>query len=487
MVTQDVEISEAEYPSASKLCYQPAVNFSRLRKNQIVLAGTIFAFNASLGASLPSGASSFIAAAFEISEHDIRIVLLNSLYLVGFAVGPLFFGPLSECVGRRPVMIGTYLAYTFFTLGCALSPTFQSLLVFRFLCGLSGSAPNAVLSGLYSDIYNEPNRRGRAMVIFFFTAMAGPMAGPLVSGFTVLISWRWVFWVALIIAGAGVPFILLLPETYSPVLERQKTKSLQMNDEAHTTRAQFSARKIFIRPFSMLLKEPIVSFTSLYLSFVYGILFLFFQAYPIIFKGIYGLSNGLSGLAFIPSGFPVQILPKKIRKTHSTTVIFGSFLGLCVALVYASYHNKAVAAGQSWCSVEEYRRLPLACIGAPSIVVALFWLGWSSYKSIHPAVPMMAGIFFGFGYLLVFTALLNYLTDAYKEASASAQAAASSTRAMMAVVLPFAATPMYTKLGIHWASSLLGFFAFALAWIPFAFIKYGRLIREKSGITVESH
>jgi MFS family permease len=123
------------------------------------------------------------------------------------------------------------------------------------------------------------------MVIFFFTAMAGPMAGPLVSGFTVLVSWRWVFWVALIIAGAGVPFILLLPETYSPVLERQKTKSLQMDDEAHTTRAQFSARKIFVRPFSMLLKEPIVSFTSLYLSFVYGILFLFFQAYPIIFKG----------------------------------------------------------------------------------------------------------------------------------------------------------------------------------------------------------
>lgn len=100
---------------------------------------------------------------------------------------------------------------------------------------------------------------------------------------------------------------------------------------------------------------------------------------------------------------------------------------------------------------------------------------------------MMAGIFFGFGYLLVFTAMLIYLTDAYKESSASAQAAASATRAMMAVVLPFAATPMYTKLGIHWASSLLGFLAFALALIPFAFIKYGKLIRQKSGIAVELH
>lgn len=62
---------------------------------------------------------------------------------------------------------------------------------------------------------------------------------------------------------------------------------------------------------------------------------------------------------------------------------------------------------------------------------------------------MMAGIFFGCGYLFVFTAMLNYLAGAYEESSASAQAAASATRAIMAVVLPFAASPMYTDLSIH--------------------------------------
>ncbi|KAJ5685009.1 hypothetical protein N7536_007628 [Penicillium majusculum] len=343
MATQEIGDSEEQF------FHKPAVQFSKLRKNHIVLAGTIFAFNGSLGASLPSGASSFIATAFEISEIDIRIVLLNSLYLVGFVVGPLFFGPLSEFVGRQPVLIGTYLAYTCFTLACALSPTFESLLVFRFFCGVNGSVPNAVLGGMYSDIYDEPDKRGRAMSIFMFTAIAGPMAGPLVSGFTVLLSWRWVFWVALILAGAGVPFILLLPETYAPVLNKQNSRSPQFGDEAHQARAQFSARRIFIRPFSMLLKEPIVSFTSLYLSVIYGILFLFFQAYPVVFKGLYGLSDSVNGLAFIP-------------------MIFGAFLGLSAVLVYSSYHSRALAACQPWASVEEYRRLPLACIGAPSEV-----------------------------------------------------------------------------------------------------------------------
>jgi MFS family permease len=120
-----------------------------------------------------------------------------------------------------------------------------------------------------------------------FTAIAGPMAGPLVSGFTVLLSWRWVFWVALMAAAAGVPCILLLPETYLPLLLRKEgLKSPPQVDVDQSNKAQaFSAREIFIRPFLMLLREPIVAFTSLYLSVVYGILFLFFQAYPVIFRG----------------------------------------------------------------------------------------------------------------------------------------------------------------------------------------------------------
>lgn len=200
-----------------------------MRKYQIVAAGTIFAYNGSLGASLPSGASSNIADFFGVSQDSPRLVLLNSLYLLGFAIGPMVFGPMSEFFSRRPVLIGTYLGYTFLTVGCALSPTFEALLAFRFLCGINSSAPNAVLGGLYSDIYNTPNQRGNAMAIFIFVAIASPMTGPLISGYTVLLRWRWVFWIALVIAGAGIPFILLVPETYLPILmEKWKNEDKEL-------------------------------------------------------------------------------------------------------------------------------------------------------------------------------------------------------------------------------------------------------------------
>lgn len=112
--------------------------------------------------------------------------------------------------------------------------------------------------------------------------------------------------------------------------------------------------------------------------------------------------------------------------------------------------------------------------------IALFWLGWSSKASIHPVVPMMSGLLFGIGYILIFMAMINYLTDAYEQYSASAQAAASTLRSCFAVCLPLATNSMYGNLRINWASSVLAFVAIVLAVIPFVFIRYGQWIRSHS-------
>lgn len=126
--------------------------------------------------------------------------------------------------------------------------------------------------------------------------------------------------------------------------------------------------------------------------------------------------------------------------------------------------------------------MPLACLGAICYVVSVFWLGWSVSPHIHWIAPMLSGIPFGCGFVLIFIALLNYMTDAYREYAASAAAAASCTRSVFGALLPLAGEAMYTRLGIAWGMSLLGFVSLVLGLVPFAFIRFGRRIRLASGM-----
>ncbi|RKL50288.1 hypothetical protein BFJ70_g1449 [Fusarium oxysporum] len=405
-----------------------------------------------------------------------RLVLLNSLYMLGFAIGPLIFGPLSEHLGRRPVLIGTYLGYMIFTLCCAVSPNFTALLIFRLFCGVAAAAPNAVVGPLFADIFDRPGPRGKATAYYMCATAMVPPLGPIISGYATRHSWRLTFWVGLGISGVFLPLVFCLPETYAPIIRKKYRVDPEVAEKQQPSLAQ-ELKTIFARPFVMAAREPVVLFTSLYLALVYATLYLFFQAYPIIFQGVYQLSSGEVGLTFLPI-------------TAGSMVALGLFLG------YSSYHSSAMKAGAAWANKIEYRRLPLACAGGPlwvvnlsndlisshafRIIASLFWLGWTSYSDIHPAVASLSGLLFGAGYLVEFMALLNYITDAYRQYSASAQAASSTMRSTTAVVLPLAAPSMYENLGIQWACSLLGFFTLVLACIPFVFIRYGEALRKRS-------
>jgi multidrug resistance protein len=224
--------------------------------------------------------------------------------MIGYAVSPLVFAPLSEVAGRRLVLIGSYTCYALFTLCCALAPTYTTLLVFRLLAGVSAAVPNTVVGGLFADVFDGPRARGEAVAWFMFTAGQGPLVGPLVSGFvSANLGWRWTFWIGLIIAGIGLPFVWALPETYVPVLAQKRTEE-KKSELTKTARAKDHLRVVgdmLMRPGLMMVKEPILLSTSLYLALVYAMLYLFFQAYPIVFGGVYGLSQDIVGLAYIPS------------------------------------------------------------------------------------------------------------------------------------------------------------------------------------------
>jgi MFS family permease len=438
--------------------------------------------------------------AFQFSTDDMRLVLPTSLYMAGFALGPLAFGPLSEYFGRKPILLVTCAIYLIFTMGCALAPNFPALLVFRLIAGVGGAAPNAVLGGLYSDIYANPHHRGMAMSWFIFTAIIPSLLGPAISGFVATASWRWPFWTGLITGGPALPLLLTMPETYYPVLARSHNNTLIAGGSKPRMLRLADMVQFLQRPFVLLMTEPIVLFCSVYLAMTYSLLFLYFQGYPVVFQGnsgwewsacdiqlmivffgsteMYGMSAGVAGLAFLPSMCNVK--PPCHPFLTINLVLLGSVIALLLFSLYSTCHSNALKAGLEWATVEEYRRLPIACFGAPILPVSLFWFGWSSNPETHAVVPMMSGIFFGIGYLLIFMSLLNYLNDAYPNWSASAASAASTSRALFAVALPLATTPMYTNLGISWANSLLGFISIALGVVPFVLIGYGAQIRRRS-------
>ena len=135
------------------------------KKIYILLCGIIAVVNSTLGSSLPSGAINYIGPYFHVTS-DQQLVLPISLFLVGYVLGPLFFGPLSETYGRKIIMLSSFIVFTIFTMACALAPNWPAFLIFRLICGINASSAIAVVGGLYADVFGDTVIRGRAMAIF---------------------------------------------------------------------------------------------------------------------------------------------------------------------------------------------------------------------------------------------------------------------------------------------------------------------------------
>jgi MFS family permease len=105
---------------------------------------------------------------------DQQKVLPTAVFLIGYVIGPLLFSPLSETIGRKPVLLWSFTVFVLATLGCALAPNWSSLLVFRTICGLTGAAPQTVVGGIYADLFFDLRSRGRAMAMYMSVCDQSP-------------------------------------------------------------------------------------------------------------------------------------------------------------------------------------------------------------------------------------------------------------------------------------------------------------------------
>lgn len=143
----------------------------------------------------------------------------------------------------------------------------------------------------------------------------------------------------------------------------------------------------------MLVTEPIVLLLSIYMAFIYGLLYLFLTAYPLVFQRVYGMNPGVGGLPFLG-------------------MVTGQVLAGTVMLLRQPAYMRKLAANND-VPVPEWR-LPEVIAGGIAFTGGLFWLGWSGYKAdVHWIVPTLSGILSGFGIMSIFLQALNYLVDAY--------------------------------------------------------------------------
>lgn len=241
-------------------------NWALKRKWTAVFVVSSFTFISPVASSMVAPALPKMAQ--DLGVHsEVESQMMLSIFLLAYAFGPLFLGPLSELYGRVPVLQLANLFFLIFNLVCGFAQNGAEMLVFRFLSGIGGSAPLAIGGGILADCF-QPEQRGKAIAIYSLAPLIGPAAGPIAGGFiTQNTTWRWAFW-AVSIADAVIQVfgLFFLQETWAPKLLEQKAKKLRKETGNEELYAEFTnnlplTQKLgtsLERPFKLLFTQPII-------------------------------------------------------------------------------------------------------------------------------------------------------------------------------------------------------------------------------------
>lgn len=444
-------------------------NWSPARKWFLTLLLGLVCFNAALGSAIVTGDIEGPMKTFGVSEEVV--ILTITLFVLGFGFGPLLFAPLSEEVGRRIIYVVTLFGAVIFVIPCAKAPNIGTLLVCRLIDGLFFSAPMCLIGGNLADMFVGKDR-GVAMSIFSAAPFLGPVIGPLIGGYIGdNAGWRWLYWVLLIFSGfVYASVVLFLPETSHGFILKRRAKKLRKltGDETYRAISELKKRSIsetaketLSRPI-FLLSELIVFLITMYMSVIYGLLYMFFFAYPVIYMEGKGWSASKTGLMFIP-------------------IAVGVLIATAVSPLFNNQYNRLAQkyVDKGMLPPAELRLIPMM-IGCWFVPIGLFSYAWSSYPRLSWAGPCISGLACGFGFNCLYNPANNYIVDSYQHYAASALAAKTFVRSIWGAAVPLFTIQMYHRLGYEWATSLMAFISLACCAIPFLFFKYGATIRRKS-------
>ncbi|KAK5949028.1 hypothetical protein OHC33_009949 [Knufia fluminis] len=420
----------------------------------------------------PFGSSMFAPGVPDMMDefHSTNVDLASfvvSIYVLGYALGPLVIAPMSELYGRVIVYNVCTFFFLVWTIACGVSTSMPMIIVMRFLAGLAGSCPITIGSGTIADCWKQ-EERGMVMSAWTLPILLGPTLGPVIGGYlSEYAGWRWNFyllsiWTAVML----VLTIFILPETYPPVLLERKAKKLRKETGNQDLRApsELSGRTPsqillanVIRPTKMLVRSPIVFLLSLYIALVYGYLYIMFSTLTIVFEGQYGIGKGNVGLVFLGLGF-------------------GQIIGLFLFAGTSDRMLKKRAAKNNGVMTPEMR-LPFLLHNSLWAPAGLLLYGWTAEYKVHWIVPIIGTCLISIGMICSFMPIGVYLVDAYTAYAASAMAANTVLRSFGGALLPLAGRRLYASLGYGWGNSLLAFVALLFVPLLWLLMRYAEFLR----------
>ncbi|TKX21992.1 MFS transporter-like protein 107 [Elsinoe australis] len=449
--------------------------WTKRRKVAMIVLVSCIGYVCTMGSTIYAPGREQVAVEFSVSAE--ASILPVSLFNIGMGLGPLIASPLSETFGRRIVYLVVLPLFGLFVLGWGFSSSLASLVICRFFAGVFASPSVAIAAATIADML-PPSQRAFPLIVYYTTPTLGALSGPLIGGFVISQkSWHWTAWVTLIFAVPVSLPLLFTRESYKKVLlARRNVPAVdvdsQSRQESPSKPPATSQLRLFItqnlgRPAVMLLTEPICSFLCLYMSFQFGLLYLFVVSSPRIYATTYGFDIQAQSLSFL-----------------------GLLIGCASApllLIYIElrlYRPRLARSPEERLPPEE--RLDGAMVGSVLLPIGLFMFAFTARPSIPFYVPMVAQGIVMFGSLSVYIPAGMYLMETYgAKYGASASGANSLLRYALASTFPLFAPTMFARLGTAGATSVLGGFMVVMACIPWVLRKWGPELRRRSKYRVD--
>ncbi|KAI1777657.1 benomyl/methotrexate resistance protein [Hypoxylon cercidicola] len=407
----------------------------------------------------------------DFGSSEIVATLGLSLFTLGYGLGPMLWSPMSEIpiLGRNSLYFWTFLTFILLQLPTGFAVNMPMFLVFRVLTGFVGSPPLATGGATIMDLYG-PARASYGLCILSSFGVLGPVFGPIIGGFAAPAEgWRWTIWIfTWLCALVFILIFFLLPETSAANILYRRAKRLReaTGDDRFRSQSEIDAAHhttkdhllVLARAFTLTFSEPIVFFTDLYSALLYGVLFLWFESFPLVFGEIYGFAPGEQGLAFL-----------------------GIFVGALVTVpFFLLWIRYGIVPKFAQPVFKQEMVLPPLFVGAFSLPICLFWYGWTARSSVHWILPIIGSGFFTVGVVTLFNTVFTYLAISYPAYAASIFAGNALFRASFGAAFPLFARELFRQLGIGPGNSLLGGIAVCFIPIPFIFYRYGEKIRHMS-------